>query len=234
MVGQIPPPPGGSRRLTRSTRDRMWAGVASGMAHYFDLDPALVRLVWVAAAIVTSGLAVLVYIVLWIVLPREDRTDGGAWRGDWQGWSQELEAQTRHFADEARRMAHGMSEEARGTTVAAPEAEKLWTAVAETTPTGAEVAPPIGDEGPDGPSSRKTGYAPYDPTYAPPAWQTPPHVDREHVAGRQRTAGIILVVLGLLFFAQQAGFFRIPWNQFWPLILVAIGVALLLRRTSWR
>src|SRR5216683_2237897 len=45
------PPPPSSRRLVRSSRERMWAGVAGGMAEYFDLDPSLVRLMWVAAAV---------------------------------------------------------------------------------------------------------------------------------------------------------------------------------------
>ena len=51
----------------------MWAGVAGGLAEYFDLDPALVRLLWVAAAVVSGGLAVPVYILAWIILPRDDR-----------------------------------------------------------------------------------------------------------------------------------------------------------------
>ena len=55
----VPAPPGPPRprRLVRSSRERMWAGVAGGMAEYFDLDPALVRLLWVAAAVVVGGIA---------------------------------------------------------------------------------------------------------------------------------------------------------------------------------
>ncbi|MBV9121059.1 MAG: PspC domain-containing protein, partial [Chloroflexi bacterium] len=47
--GQLPP-----RRLYRSTHDRMWAGVAGGLAEYFDIDPTLTRLLWVVATIVTA------------------------------------------------------------------------------------------------------------------------------------------------------------------------------------
>lgn len=54
--------------LTRCTDDKMIAGVCCGIARYFGLDAALVRLVW-ALAIVLGGFGVLVYIVLWIVLP---------------------------------------------------------------------------------------------------------------------------------------------------------------------
>src|SRR5262249_16305937 len=44
----VPPPPPPPRRLVRSSRERMCAGVAGGMAEYFDIDPSLVRLLWVA------------------------------------------------------------------------------------------------------------------------------------------------------------------------------------------
>src|SRR6266851_8838598 len=79
----LPPAP---RRLMRSTRERMWAGVAGGLAEYFEIDPALVRLLWVAATIVTGGLAVPVYILLWIILPRGDQPPAVG-PGAWHDWS---------------------------------------------------------------------------------------------------------------------------------------------------
>src|ERR1700674_3039658 len=95
----VPPPPH-PRRLMRSSRERMWAGVAGGMAEYFDLDPALVRLLWVAATVVSGGLAVPIYILAWIILPREDRmADAGP--SAWRDWSQEFHSETQRLADEA-------------------------------------------------------------------------------------------------------------------------------------
>jgi len=87
----VPTPPGSPRprRLTRSSRERMWAGVAGGMAEYFDLDPALVRLMWVAAAVVSGGLAVPVYILAWVILPRDDRASSAgphAWHETSRAW----------------------------------------------------------------------------------------------------------------------------------------------------
>src|ERR1700693_5663482 len=67
------PPPPRPRRLMRSGHERMWAGVAGGMAEYFDIDPALMRLIWVAATVVSGGLGVAVYILAWVILPRADR-----------------------------------------------------------------------------------------------------------------------------------------------------------------
>ena len=60
-----------STRLYRSRDDRMIAGVAGGVAEYFQLDPSLVRIVWVLLAL-AGGFGVLLYIVMVIVVPEED------------------------------------------------------------------------------------------------------------------------------------------------------------------
>ncbi len=58
------------KRLTRSESDRMVAGVAGGLAEYFDIDPALVRILFVIIAIFGGGITgLLIYIVLWIIMP---------------------------------------------------------------------------------------------------------------------------------------------------------------------
>src|SRR5215831_1657804 len=100
----IAPPPSHPRRLTRSARERMWAGVAGGMAEFFEIDPALVRLLWVAAAVVTGGLAVPAYILLWIILPRDDRPPSVR-PNVWDDWSREFHNETERLAEERRRMA---------------------------------------------------------------------------------------------------------------------------------
>lgn len=49
----------------------MLGGVASGLGEYFDLDPTIVRLLFVLLGFVTGGFpAVLVYMILWIIIPR--------------------------------------------------------------------------------------------------------------------------------------------------------------------
>jgi phage shock protein PspC (stress-responsive transcriptional regulator) len=60
------PPP--VKRLMRSSRDKKIGGVCAGLADYFDLDPTIVRVVWLLA-ILFGGTGLLVYIILWIVLP---------------------------------------------------------------------------------------------------------------------------------------------------------------------
>jgi phage shock protein C len=59
-----------SQRLTRSRTDERIAGVCGGLAKYFDIDAVLVRVAFVVAAI-TGGFGLLLYVVLWIVVPLE-------------------------------------------------------------------------------------------------------------------------------------------------------------------
>jgi phage shock protein C len=56
-------------RLMRSRTDRMIAGVAAGIARYLNTDPTLVRLVFVLLAL--SGPGILLYPLLWAVMPEE-------------------------------------------------------------------------------------------------------------------------------------------------------------------
>lgn len=52
--------------------DGMIGGVCKGLARQFDMDPWLMRLIWIAA-VLFFGLGVGLYIVFWICLPRHDR-----------------------------------------------------------------------------------------------------------------------------------------------------------------
>ncbi|GAB4234141.1 MAG: hypothetical protein Tsb0034_07690 [Ekhidna sp.] len=57
-----------AKRLFRSS-DRMLGGVCAGLAEYFDLDPTLVRIVYALLSLLTAFSGVLVYIIMWIVIP---------------------------------------------------------------------------------------------------------------------------------------------------------------------
>lgn len=59
-----------SRRLKRSSHDRMIAGVCGGLAEYFDLDPTLARVGYVLISVLSAGFpGILVYIVMWMIIP---------------------------------------------------------------------------------------------------------------------------------------------------------------------
>lgn len=58
-----------SKQLTRRSDDRMVAGVCSGVADYLGLDPTLVRLLTVVAAVFSGGAVAVAYIAAWILMP---------------------------------------------------------------------------------------------------------------------------------------------------------------------
>ncbi len=67
-------------RVYRSRKNRVIAGVAGGLAEYFDVDVALIRILWVLALFVGGG-GFIAYIIAWIVIPDEEKvaaeTGGG-------------------------------------------------------------------------------------------------------------------------------------------------------------
>jgi len=62
------------KKLTRSKRDRKIAGVCGGFAEYLELDPTLVRLLWLFTALFI-GWGFLAYVIAWIVMPDAPATD---------------------------------------------------------------------------------------------------------------------------------------------------------------
>ena len=59
------------KRLYRSTQDRMFAGVCGGIGEYLDVDPTLVRLVFVALSLLSSGSGLVIYIILMLIVPEQ-------------------------------------------------------------------------------------------------------------------------------------------------------------------
>ena len=62
------PAPTTPRPLRRSENDRMIAGVAGGIGEYFNIDPVLVRIGFVAATLF-AGTGLILYPIAWIVVP---------------------------------------------------------------------------------------------------------------------------------------------------------------------
>jgi len=59
------------KRLYRSGKDKLLGGVCGGIGKYFDVDPVIIRLIWVILAIASLGTAILVYLILWVIIPRD-------------------------------------------------------------------------------------------------------------------------------------------------------------------
>jgi hypothetical protein len=170
----------------------------------------------VAATVVTGGLAVAVYILAWIVLPRDDRAPSGGPHG-WHDWSEEFHNETQRLAEEARRVADDVRGSGHGWR--APDAG----------PPPASTTPPASTGASSTASSAAT------PGVEDPWWQSERYVERHH--GHRypaRSAGVVLVVLGVLLLAANAGVFTwIQWRTMWPLIFIGLGVILLGRQSGW-
>ncbi len=139
-----------NKRLYRSRRDKMIGGVAAGLANYFEIDPTLVRVLFIVTLFL-GGSGIIAYIVLWIVVPEEPYVT-----------------------------AHNSS------------------------------APP-----PEGETTTNFTIEQEHESF------------EKHKNKRTNMAGIILVVIGFLFLADNF-FPRIRFGDFWPLILIAVGIGLLL------
>ena len=57
------------KRLYRSRRERMIAGVCGGIGEYFNVDPTLIRLGWVILLVMSGGLGLFGYLVAWVIIP---------------------------------------------------------------------------------------------------------------------------------------------------------------------
>ncbi len=63
-----------NKRLYRSKKDKIIAGVCGGIAEYLNIDPVIVRVLFVFA-LITEGFGLMLYIILWIVMPEEKSID---------------------------------------------------------------------------------------------------------------------------------------------------------------
>jgi phage shock protein C len=60
------------KQLTLSVKDKKIAGVCGGIAEYLDVDPTIVRLIWVALSVVPGGFigGLLAYVLAWAIIPK--------------------------------------------------------------------------------------------------------------------------------------------------------------------
>lgn len=55
--------------LRRSKQDRMLAGICGGIAEYLGWDPTVVRVGWIILTLL-GGSGILIYLILWLVMPK--------------------------------------------------------------------------------------------------------------------------------------------------------------------
>lgn len=64
-----------NKTLYRSCKNRIIGGVAGGLGEYFEIDPVLIRLVFVLLAI-PGGAGVIIYLISWLIIPEDPSCAG--------------------------------------------------------------------------------------------------------------------------------------------------------------
>ncbi len=86
------------RRLYRDPEQTVLGGVCGGLSVYFDMDPVIVRIIFVVLTIITTGVGVLAYLILWIAVPKAVNT---AQRLEMRGQEVSVKNIEKFFKDEA-------------------------------------------------------------------------------------------------------------------------------------
>ena len=59
------------KQLRRSRTDKVVAGVCGGFARYLGIDPVVARVIYVVATLVSGGVLIFGYALLWLIMPEE-------------------------------------------------------------------------------------------------------------------------------------------------------------------
>ncbi|MDR2889176.1 MAG: PspC domain-containing protein [Lachnospiraceae bacterium] len=62
---------GDYKRLVRSTTNKTICGVCGGIGEYANIDPVLVRVIWVIASLGSFGMGILIYFIVALIVPQE-------------------------------------------------------------------------------------------------------------------------------------------------------------------
>ena len=57
------------KRLYRSRNGRILGGVCCGIGEYSDVDPTVIRLIWIVLSLLSMGMGIIAYLIAWIVIP---------------------------------------------------------------------------------------------------------------------------------------------------------------------
>ncbi len=57
--------------LTRSKNNKVIGGVCGGLAKRFEIDPTMMRIIYVIASLLTATVGAWLYVLLWLVIPEE-------------------------------------------------------------------------------------------------------------------------------------------------------------------
>jgi phage shock protein C len=225
-------------RLMRSRTEVIVAGVCGGLAEYFAIDPVIVRLIFVLVTL-TSGLGLVLYPILWLVMPKAGSAagqffphDAEEWRRRAQQFGAEASQVGQEFSREVREVLRQGQAAGHSRTAAPPRYGDPSTGSGlGTPPPEAYRYDPITGQpiNPAEPTTGKTVNLRIDPTDPNLAVSPGPAQQPGYAAPprrRGRVMGFVLLGVGLLILAN---IFNIDQYIF-PLLLIGAGFMLLRRR----
>jgi phage shock protein PspC (stress-responsive transcriptional regulator) len=67
----------GMKRLYRSTTERILGGVCGGIGIHLDVDPIIIRIIWIVLTCISLGIGIIAYLVCWVIIPEEPHVQNG-------------------------------------------------------------------------------------------------------------------------------------------------------------
>lgn len=59
------------KHLYRSSTNRKLGGVCGGLGEYFNVDPTLLRLLYILVVLFSAGLGIIAYLLMWVIMPEK-------------------------------------------------------------------------------------------------------------------------------------------------------------------
>lgn len=192
------------KRLYRSRRDNIIAGIAGGLGEYFGVDPTLVRLV-LLLIVFAGGAGVLLYIMAWVIIPPEPEPEVDQPNSSLFARSEALRQKVVQSAKHVEARLQRRKPPTDGS-----ETEEVLDSVSQALPVESPADAHEEEEIVGGP---------------------PDTSEEEEQARRQRIGGIVLIGVGVLFVLRN--FFPwVNFADLWPVFIIGLGLLLILRGLS--
>lgn len=200
------------KRLFRNENDKVIAGVSSGLADYMEVDVTIIRLLFVLSSFFLMGTGVLVYLILWIVVPVNYNP-------------------VNRFTQFNDYFKQNPSTGPNWTSTSFNESSTGFTGDTAGQPFGSQAGPSTGTSAGQGFNTRPQPdfNATRDADYG--------FMKKNNGTGRT-VGGLFLLVIGIYFLMNE--FHIIPYwfsiSKLWPLIFVAIGISFIAkskRKDAW-
>lgn len=197
------------KRLFRNEHDKVVAGVCSGVAEYMEVDVTIIRLLFVLSTVFLVGTGILVYLVMWIVVPvNNDPAKRFSKFNEFYGGKNPFNSPN------AYTQPPNMPEQP-----VYPYGQQGWTS-----PEMGQGPGSTQEKGTEGPKQESNSFEfkPY---------------QKNNDTGRT-VGGLFLLVVGIYFLLNEFNFvpFWFSISKLWPLVFVAIGVSFIMkskRKNAW-